>query len=149
MNYIAVSQNSLSGQKETEKKLKELTKFETKIEQNLETHKKSLTFFQENDNCPVCTQKIDDQFKANKCEHEKNTITKLEKGLVQARRRNIKTRTKSICFTKISDKISDMKLQMAKISSSLESLKNQSDQIQQDIDRVNEKDNDIETLNLN
>ena len=43
------------------KKLKELTKFETKIEQKQETHKKSLTFFQENDNCHnMCTQKIDD-----------------------------------------------------------------------------------------
>ena len=39
------SQNSLVVKKKTEKKLKELTKFETKIEQNLETHKKSLTFF--------------------------------------------------------------------------------------------------------
>ena len=41
-----------------------------------------------------------------------------------------------------------MKLQIAKITSSLESLKNHSDQIQQDIDRVNEKDNDIETIEL-
>ena len=33
MKFMLASQNSLSGQKETEKKLKELTKFETKIEQ--------------------------------------------------------------------------------------------------------------------
>ena len=145
---IAVSQNSLNGQKETEKKLKELTKFETKIEQNLETHKKSLTFFNENDNCPVCTQKIDDQFKANKCEHEKNTITKLEKGLVQLVEEISKQEQKVSAFTKISDKISDMKLQIAKVSSSLESLKNHSDQIQQDIDRVNEKDTDIENIKI-
>ena len=41
-----------------------------------------------------------------------------------------------------------MKLQIAKVSSSLESLKNHSDQIQQDIDRVNEKDTDIENIKI-
>ena len=145
---IAISQKELIGKETTEKKLKELTKFETKIEQNLDTHKKSLTFFSENDNCPVCTQKIDDQFKATKCEHEKNTITKLEKGLVQLVEEISKQEQKVSAFTKISDKISDMKLQIAKVSSSLESLKTQSDQIQQDINRVNEKDVDIESIEL-
>jgi len=145
---IAVSQRELIGKESTETKLKELTKLETKIEQNLDTHKKSLTFFNENDNCPVCTQKIDDQFKATKCEHEKNTITKLEKGLVQLVEEISKQEQKVSAFTKVSDKISDMKLQIAKVSSSLESLKTQSDQIQQDITRVNEKDTDIESIEL-
>ena len=145
---IAISQKELIGKETTEKKLKELTKFETKIEQNLDTHTKSLTFFSENDNCPVCTQKIDDQFKATKCEHEKNTITKLEKGLVQLVEEISKQEQKVSAFTKVSDKISDIRLQIAKVSSSLESLKTQSDQIQQDINRVNEKDVDIETIEL-
>ena len=145
---IAISQKELIGKETTEKKLKELTKCETKIEQNLDTHKKSLTFFSENDNCPVCTQKIDDQFKATKCEHEKNTITKLEKGLVQLVEEISKQEQKVSAFTKVSDKISDIRLQIAKVSSSLESLKTQSDQIQQDINRVNEKDVDIESIEL-
>ena len=145
---IAISQKELIGKETTEKKLKELTKFETKIEQNLDTHKKSLTFFSENDNCPVCTQKIDDQFKATKCEHEKNTITKLEKGLVQLVEEISKQEQKVSAFTKVSDKISDIRLQIAKVSSSLESLKTQSDQIQQDINRVNEKDVYIESIEL-
>ena len=95
---ISVSQNELSGHETVNKKIKDLEKYETKIEQNLDTHKKSLTFFEENDNCPVCTQKIDDQFKEEKCEHEKGTITKLESGLVQLVEEILKTRTKSIYF---------------------------------------------------
>jgi len=145
---IAVSQNALVGKEDTEKKLKELEKFETKIEQNLETHKKSLKFFEENDNCPVCTQKIDDQFKANKCEHEKGTITKLEDGLAQLVGEISKQEQKVSAFTKVSEKISDMQLQIAKVGSSLDILKTQSDQIQSDIDRVNEKDVDIEDIKL-
>ena len=145
---IAVSQNALVGKEDTEKKLKELEKFETKIEQNLETHKKSLKFFEENDSCPVCTQKIDDQFKANKCEHEKGTITRLEDGLAQLVGEISKQEQKVSAFTKVSEKISDMQLQIAKVGSSLDILKTQSDQIQSDIDRVNEKDVDIEDIKL-
>ena len=145
---IAVSQNALVGKEDTEKKLKELEKFETKIEQNLETHKKSLKFFEENDSCPVCTQKIDDQFKANKCEHEKGTITRLEDGLAQLVGEISKQEQKVSAFTKVSEKISDMQLQIAKVGSSLDILKTQSDQIQSDIDRVNEKDVDVEDIKL-
>jgi len=145
---IAVSQNELSGQKETEKKLKELEKLETKIEQNLDTHKKSLTFFEENDNCPVCTQKIDDQFKEEKCEHEKGTITKLESGLVQLVEEISKHEQKVSTFSKVSNKISDINVEIAKITSSLESLKNHSDQIQDDINRLGERDTDIESIEL-
>jgi len=145
---IAVSQNELSGQPETEKKLKELEKLETKIEQNLDTHKKSLTFFEENDNCPVCTQKIDDQFKEKKCEHEKGTITKLESGLVQLVEEISKQEQKVSTFSKVSNKISDMNVEIAKITSSLESLKNHSDQIQDDINRLGERDTDIESIEL-
>ena len=145
---IAVSQNELSGQPETEKKLKELEKLETKIEQNLDTHKKSLTFFEENDNCPVCTQKIDDKFKEEKCEHEKGTITKLESGLVQLVEEISKQEQKVSTFSKVSNKISDMNVEIAKITSSLESLKNHSDQIQDDINRLGERDTDIESIEL-
>ena len=77
---IAVSQNALSGQEET-KKVKELEKLETKIEQNISTHKKTLDFFKDNDTCPVCTQSIDENFKEEKCNHETSTISKLESGL--------------------------------------------------------------------
>ena len=52
---IAVSQNELSGHETVNKKIKDLEKYETKIEQNLDTHKKTLKSFKENDTCPVCT----------------------------------------------------------------------------------------------
>ena len=145
---IAVSQNELSGQEEADNKLKQLNKLETKIESNLDTHKKTLSFFKENDNCPVCTQQIDEEFKNKKCEEEHGTISKLEKGLVQLVEEISKQEQKVSAFSKVTNKISDMKLDLAKITSSLEQIKNQSDQIQLDISRVSEKDNDIESIEL-
>ena len=41
-----------------------------------------------------------------------------------------------------------MNLELAKITSSLEQLKNHSDQIQSEINRFGERDNDIETIEL-
>ena len=145
---IAISQNELSGQETVSKKIKELEKYETKIEQNLDTHKKTLKFFQENDTCPVCTQSIDTKFKEDKCNHETTTIFKLESGLSQLVGELSKQEEKITAYGKISNKIQTMNVEIAKITSSLESLKRHSDQIQQEISTSQERDTDIESIEL-
>ena len=145
---IAVSQNELQDKEEVETKLNQLNKLETKIETNISTHKKTLDFFKDNDNCPVCTQQIDQDFKGKKCEEEHGTISKLESGLVQLVEEISKHEQKVSAFSKVSNKISNMNLDLAKITSSLESLKSHSDQIQLDINNFNNKDVDIESIKL-
>ena len=145
---IAISQNELQGKEEVETKLNQLNKLETKIETNISTHTKTLDFFKDNDNCPVCTQQIDQDFKGKKCEEEHGTISKLESGLVQLVEEISKHEQKVSAFSKVSNKISNMNLDLAKITSSLESLKSHSDQIQLDINNFNNKDVDIESIKL-
>ncbi len=145
---IAVSQNQLNGQETVSKKVKELEKYETKIEQNLDTHKKTLKFFQENDTCPVCTQSIDTKFKEEKCNHETTTISKLESGLKQLVGELNIQEEKITAFGKVSQKIQDMNVDIAKITASLESLEKHSDQIQQEISTSQERDTDIESIEL-
>jgi DNA repair exonuclease SbcCD ATPase subunit len=145
---IAISQNELNGQDKIQKKVKDLEKYETKIEQNLDTHKKTLKFFQENDTCPVCTQSIDTKFKEDKCNHETTTISKLELGLSQLVGELSKQEEKITAYGKISNKIQTMNVEIAKITSSLESLKRHSDQIQQEISTSQERDTDIESIEL-
>jgi DNA repair exonuclease SbcCD ATPase subunit len=145
---IAVSQNELSGHDTVNKKIKELEKYETKIEQNLDTHKKTLKFFKENDTCPVCTQSIDTKFKEQKCNHETTTISKLESGLSQLVKELTHQEEKITAYGKVSNKIQSMNVEIAKVASSLESLKRHSDQIQQDISTSQERDTDIENIEL-
>ena len=145
---IAISQNELNGQDKVNKKIKDLEKYETKIEQNLDTHKKTLKFFKENDTCPVCTQSIDTKFKEEKCNHENTTISKLELGLSQLVGELSKQEEKITAYGKISTKIQNMNVEIAKITSSLESLKRHSDQIQQEISTSQERDIDIENIEL-
>ena len=145
---IAVSQNELSGEEVVSKRVKDLEKYETKIEQNLITHKRTLSFFKDNDTCPVCTQSIDKKFKEEKCTHETETISKLDSGLSQLVEELSVQEEKLTSYGKISTKIQSMYVEIAKVSSSLESLKNHSDQIQQDITSAQERDSDIESIEL-
>ena len=145
---IAVSQNALNGQDTTAKKVKELEKFETKIEQNISTHKKTLDFFKDNDTCPVCTQSIDEKFKEEKCNHETSTITKLESGLKQLVGELNIHEEKMTQFSQMSNKISEMNVEIAKINGSLSALKKHSDQIQLEISTASQKDGDIEKIEL-
>ncbi len=145
---IAVSQSKLQGQSKAQTKLKELNKIETKIETNLKSHQKTLDFFKDNDSCPVCTQKIDEHFKGQKCEEETNTITKLEEGLVQLVEEISKQEQKVSAFSQVATKISEMNLELAKISTSLESLKNHTDQIWIDFNKAGQRSTDMETIKL-
>ena len=145
---IAVSQNSLIDQDTTAKKVKDLEKFETKIEQNISTHKKTLDFFKDNDTCPVCTQSIDENFKEEKCNHETSTISKLQSGLKQLVGELNIHEEKMTQFSQMSNKISEMNVEIAKINGSLSALKKHSDQIQLEISTASQKDSDIEKIEL-
>ena len=145
---IAVSQNALNGQDVVAKKVKDLEKFETKIEQNISTHKKTLDFFKDNDTCPVCTQSIDENFKEEKCNHETSTISKLESGLQQLVGELNGQEEKMTQFNQMSNKISEMNVEIAKINGSLSALKKHSDQIQLEISTASQKDGDIEKIEL-
>ena len=145
---IAVSKSKLEGQDKAKTKLGELNKLETKIETNLKSHQKTLDFFKDNDNCPVCTQKIDEHFKGQKCEEETSTISKLETGLVQLVEEISKQEQKVTAFSQVSNKISEMNLELAKITTSLEALKKHTDQIWIDFNKAGERSNDMETIKL-
>ena len=71
---IAVSKEKVKDKLKVDMKYNQLQKLEAKIETNLSSHKKTLEFFEQNNNCPVCTQSIDKDFKEQKCNKEHQTI---------------------------------------------------------------------------
>ena len=133
----------LEGKEEADNKLKQLLKLETKIEQNLDTHNKSIKFF-ENDTCPVCTQSIDRSFREQKGEqlhkkcHELENIKKLT-GEIN------KVEDRINHFGIISKKLSDLYVDIAKVNTSLEELNNYSDRIHEEILQLENKQTDSKT----
>ena len=68
--------------KETVKdKSKKLAQFEASIESNLSKHKKTLEFFQNNDNCPTCRQSIESLFKSEQIDIQGSKILECETAL--------------------------------------------------------------------
>jgi len=123
----------LTDQEKVNKKVNSLSKLEAKIETNLLNHKRTLEFFQNNDNCPTCTQGIQNNFKVTKMAKEKATIIKLEDGLKELLDEIIKTETRVNEFNSISEKIRDLNLEIVKIDTSVDELKKYSEKIHQEL----------------
>jgi len=138
---------SVSTRPQYESKLKQLEKLETKIEQNLKTHERNLEFFEQNDNCPTCTQKIEETFRDKKIEQERTVVVTLNQGMKDLVAELAKTETKITEFNGISDKLYENKISLSKVESSLKELKRFSDSLHNEIlllDGKNEDDKDIE-----
>jgi DNA repair exonuclease SbcCD ATPase subunit len=138
---------SVSTRPQYESKLKQLEKLETKIEQNLKTHERNLEFFEMNDNCPTCTQKIEEPFRDKKIEQERTVVVTLNQGMKDLVAELAKTETKITEFNGISDKLYENKISLSKVESSLKELKRFSDSLHNEIlllDGKNEDDKDIE-----
>ena len=125
-----------------ESKRKQLEKLETKIEQNLHTHEKNLKFFEENDNCPTCTQKIQAEFRGEKIAYEKGKLVTLNDGMKDLVKELSKVENKITDFNKISNKMYDINIEMSKLNTSIDEIKKFSDSLHNEILLLEGKDED-------
>ena len=114
----------------------ELSKLETKIETNLSNHKKTLSFFQNNDTCNTCTQPIDKVFKQQKISSEANKISELEAGLMQLTGEIKKNQSKIDEMNNIKDKINDLNISVAKINTSISEINRHSNRLDTEIQKL-------------
>jgi len=136
----------LEGEAEANNKLKQLEKLETKIEQNLDTHNKSIKFFAENDTCPVCTQSIDRSFREQKGEQLHKKCAELETGIKKLTSEINKVEDRINHFGAISKKLSDLYVDVAKVNASLTELNNYSDRIHEEILQLENKQTDSKQI---
>ena len=139
-------QDSIQDKEKVEKKLKELSKLETKIETNLKTHERSLKFFEENDSCPTCTQPLEPEFRGEKRAYEKGKITTLNDGMKKLVEEITKVEDKLTNIDKLSKKMYDIQIEMSKINTSIEGLKNHSDSLHNEIVLLENRDKDTTAI---
>jgi DNA repair exonuclease SbcCD ATPase subunit len=125
-----------------ESKRKQLEKLETKIEQNLNTHEKNLKFFEENDNCPTCTQKIQDDFRDDKINFEKTKLTTLNAGMKDLVKELSNVEGKITDLNNISNKMYDINIEMSKLNTSIDEIKKFSDSLHNEIILLEGKEED-------
>ena len=142
-------ENQIIDKPKYENKLKQLEKLETKIEQNLDTHKKNLDFFEQNDSCPTCTQKIEETFRDERIQKERSKVVTLNQGMKDLVAELSKVENKITEFSGISDKIYDTKIQMSKVESSITELKRFTDTLHNEILLLEGKDDDDKDIEKN
>ena len=128
------------GAEKYTRKSNELNKLESKIETNLSSHKKTLSFFQNNDNCPTCTQPIDEQFKLNKINSEANKISELEQGLTQLIAEISKTNEKINEYKVVEKKLNELDISVAKINTSISEINRHSNRLDNEIAKLENDD---------
>jgi len=73
--------NSIIDKSSILKKNKELDSYKLQINKNLKKLNKDNTFFEDNENCPICEQDIDEKFKNNKLKQILKDINEMNTGL--------------------------------------------------------------------
>ena len=137
---ITKNKLKLEGTEETKSKFLQLQKLESKIDTNLKTHKKALKFFEENTNCPVCTQELEPGFKQEKVNEEKAAVDKLNEGYKKLLTEITNTEEKILNIDKVSETIRTIETNVAKLNTSVDELKRHSDRIQNEIDLLSVED---------
>ena len=73
--------NSIKDVEEADGRLRKIQSLEDQLENKRRTLRKELTFYEQNDTCPTCTQTITEAFKRTSVEHRSNKIEKIDKAL--------------------------------------------------------------------
>jgi DNA repair exonuclease SbcCD ATPase subunit len=134
--------DSIKDQSKEQAKMTKLSKLEAKIEQNLETHKKNLDFFEQNDNCPTCTQSIELDFKGEKIKLEESKLSTLNEGMTQIMSEISKQEEHLNAMDKISKKVYEMNVEVSKLQTSVEELDKYCNNIHEEIKSLQNKQTD-------
>jgi len=123
-------------------KLNKLSKLEAKIEQNLSTHKKNLEFFQENDNCPTCTQPLQAEFRGEKIAYEKGKLVTLNDGMKKLMEEISRQEELITAMEKMSNKMYEMNVEVSKLQTSIDEINKYSNNIHEEIKALENKQTD-------
>jgi DNA repair exonuclease SbcCD ATPase subunit len=129
-------------------KLNKLSKLEAKIEQNLSTHKKNLEFFEENDNCPTCTQPLQAEFRGEKIAYEKGKLVTLNDGMKKLMEEISRQEELITAMEKMSNKMYEMNVEVSKLQTSIEELNKYSNNIHEEIKSLENKQTDGKEIEL-
>ena len=137
---ITQNQLQIADKTKVSAKMTQLQKLEAKIDQNLKTHKKALKFFEENKNCPTCTQDIKEEFRQDKIDEERRAVVKLQDGYKQLLSEITKQEEKISNFDKVSERIRSIETNVAKLNTSIDELKRYSDRLEDEIEKLRIED---------
>jgi len=128
------------------KKESELNKLESKIEHKLDREKKDVEFFEQNDNCPTCTQPIDGRFRQTQIHEGKKQISKLEEGLQQLTAEMGRTQEQIKQYKAVEKRLNDLDISVAKINTSISEINRHSNRLDTEIAKFENADTNTNVI---
>ena len=124
-----ISNEIESAQPELDKKdkllntIREFHKMEAQLSNRIDENERQRKFFSENDECPTCTQTIDEELKQVKIKEKTNRIAELKQGILKL---EDELKTKEMEKSKLNEfakEIRKKEVDIAKISASMSALR--------------------------
>ena len=124
-----ISNEIESAQPELDKKdkllntIREFHKMEAQLSNRINENERQRKFFSENDECPTCTQTIDEELKQVKIKEKTNRIAELKQGILKLEDELKAKETEKSKLNEFAKEIRKKEVEIAKISVSMSALR--------------------------
>ena len=103
--------------------IREFHKMEAQLSNRIDENERQRKFFSENDECPTCTQTIDEELKQIKIKEKTNRIAELKEGIQKLQSQLKGKETEKDKMNEFAKQIREKEVEVAKISASISALR--------------------------
>ena len=122
-NEIELAQPELEKKDKLLNTIREFHKMEAQLSNRIDENERQRKFFSENDECPTCTQTIDEELKQVKIKEKTNRIAELKQGILKLEDELKAKETEKSKLNEFAKEIRKKEVEIAKISVSMSGLK--------------------------
>tara|TARA_B100000131_G_scaffold132413_1_gene129039 strand:- start:443 stop:2149 length:1707 start_codon:yes stop_codon:yes gene_type:complete len=122
-NEIKSAQPELAKKEKILNTIREFHKMEAQLSNRIDENERQRKFFSENDECPTCTQTIDEELKQIKIKEKTNRIAELKEGIQKLQSQLKGKETEKDKMNEFAKEIREKEVEVAKISASISALR--------------------------
>lgn len=119
------------------KKRRKLDGYSAKIGGKVSNLQSNIEFFEENDTCPTCTQKIDEDFRAKKLEEDASKIAELQKGMEKIETDLEDIEAKLAEIDELNSKVQKVDRKISELNASKREKSNQTTKLEKQLEKLN------------
>lgn len=138
---------SIENSEVIQKKSSKLAHLESQMQSRVKKLEKDITFYHDNDNCPICKQNINHDFKSEEVENLNQTKTEVENGLIEIAKQIGEVNDDLQLINRVNSDITSKNLEVAKKWATLESIHKYVQKLNVEISELSEKKDNIENNN--
>jgi DNA repair exonuclease SbcCD ATPase subunit len=142
LNFL---RSSILDEQKISSKIRSLEQLRIKITHKIETIKREVGFFHDNENCPTCKQEIDPEFKAETILLKSTKITETEDGLGQLNEEYDKTSSRLQQIVEVNSKITDRNLELSALNTRITGYNEYVEQLNDELEKLRGKSKEVDT----